>query len=88
MSTARTTKKKPIPEQKPQRLSNEIRKHEREFILDALKKHHGHNSHTAEWLGVSRRALYDKMRDYGLDGEACAMRAEAGIMGPRKVSLA
>ncbi len=56
-------------------------------ILDALKKHQGHNIQTARWLGVSRRALYDKMRDYGLDGEAAAMRAEAGIMGPRKVSL-
>ena len=29
--------------------------------------HRGHNSQTAAWLGVSRRALYDKMRDYGLD---------------------
>ena len=41
----------------------------------------------ADRLGVSRRALYDKMRDYGLDGEASAMRTEAGIMGPRKVEL-
>ena len=49
--------------------------------------HRGHNSQTAVWLGVSRRALYDKMRDYGLDGEASAMRTEAGIMGPRKVEL-
>jgi hypothetical protein len=49
--------------------------------------HRGHNSQTAAWLGVSRRALYDKMRDYGLDGEASAMRTEAGIMGPRKVDL-
>jgi DNA-binding NtrC family response regulator len=69
------------------RLAKELRKCERIVIMDALKKHNGHNSRTAEWLGVSRRALYDKMRDYGLDGEASAMRTEAGIMGPRKVDL-
>ncbi len=69
------------------RLAKHLRDHESRFILDALRKHHGHNSETAQWLGISRRALYDKMRDYGLDGEASAMRTEAGIMGPRKVDL-
>ncbi|HMU38575.1 MAG TPA: helix-turn-helix domain-containing protein [Pseudomonadota bacterium] len=64
-----------------------LRRCERDFILKALRMHRGHNSQTAAWLGVSRRALYDKMRDYGLDGEASAMRTEAGIMGPRKVDL-
>lgn len=66
------------------RLANFLRQTERDFIFKALKQHHGHNSKTAEWLGVSRRALYDKMSDYGLDTEASAMRAEAGIMGPRR----
>lgn len=69
------------------RLAKYLRRCERDFILKALKMHRGHNSQTAVWLGVSRRALYDKMRDYGLDGEASAMRTEAGIMGPRKVDL-
>jgi len=69
------------------RLARYLRRCERDFILKALKMHRGHNSRTAQWLGVSRRALYDKMRDYGLDGEASAMRTEAGIMGPRKVDL-
>jgi len=69
------------------RLANCLRTHERRFILDALRQHHGHNSETARWLGISRRALYDKMRDYGLDGEAAGMRTTAGIMGPRKVTL-
>jgi DNA-binding NtrC family response regulator len=69
------------------RLAKYLRRCEQEFILKALKMHRGHNSQTAVWLGVSRRALYDKMRDYGLDGEASAMRTEAGIMGPRKVEL-
>lgn len=58
---------------------------ERAFLFSALRKHDGHNTQTAIWLGISRRALYDKMRAYGLDGEASAMRTEAGIMGPRKV---
>lgn len=66
------------------KLAKYLRQCEREFILKALKQHRGHNSKTAEWLGVSRRALYDKMGDYGLDGEASAMRTEAGIMGPRR----
>ena len=69
------------------RLAKYLRRCERDFILKALKMHRGHNSQTAIYLGVSRRALYDKMRDYGLDGEASAMRTEAGIMGPRKVEL-
>jgi DNA-binding NtrC family response regulator len=69
------------------RLADYLQKCERKFILDALRKHSGHNSRTALFLGVSRRALYDKMRAYGLDGEASAMRAEAGIMGPRKVDM-
>ncbi len=69
------------------RLAEYLRRREREFILKVLRQHHGHNSRTARDLGVSRRALYDKMRDYGLDGEASAMRTEAGIMGPRKVEL-
>ena len=79
-----TTARRPLSQG---RLAEHLRGVERRFILAALKKLHGHNSQTARWLGVSRRALYDKMRDYGLDGEASAMRAEAGIMGPRKVEI-
>ena len=64
----------------------------RDLGLDVLAEPPGSlpyssNASAAVWLGVSRRALYDKMRDYGLDGEASAMRTEAGIMGPRKVDL-
>ena len=67
----------------PGRLAKAQARCEREFLLAALKTHHGHNSRTAVWLGISRRALYDKMREHGLDGEASSMRTEAGIMGPR-----
>lgn len=69
------------------RLYHYLRACEREILKDALQRHHGHNTDTARWLGISRRALYDKLRFHGLDGEASALRAEAGIMGPRKVDL-
>lgn len=84
MYVAVTTVRRPRSEG---RLAKELRRRERELILKALQMHEGHNSQTAQWLGISRRALYDKMRDYGLDGEASALRTEAGIMGPRKVDL-
>jgi len=67
-------------------LAEYLRQCEREFILKALRLHHGHNSRTALWLGISRRALYDKMRDYKLEDSASSMREAAGIMGPRRKS--
>ena len=69
------------------RLSLYLSACEREILKDAIIRHRGHNTDTARWLGVSRRTLYDKLRQYGLEGEASARRAEAGIMGPRKVDL-
>ena len=57
------------------------------MLRGALRRFGGHNSNAAAWLGISRRALYDRMRFHGIDGEAAALRTEAGIMGPRKVSL-
>ncbi len=79
-----TTSRRPRSEG---RLAAYIRQCEAKFLHQALKQQHGHNSQTAVWLGVSRRALYGKMREHGLDGEASALRTEAGIMGPRKVDL-
>ena len=38
------------------RLAKYLRDQERRYLMDALTKHHGHNSKTALWLGVSRRA--------------------------------
>ena len=67
----------------PGRLAKAQAHYEREFILTALKTHDGHNTRTAVWLGVSRRTLYVKLREHGLEGEASAMRTEAGIVGPR-----
>lgn len=61
---------------------------ERQLLLAELRKHQGHNSNTAKALGISRRALYDKLRTYGLDQEAAGMRVEGGVRGPRKVEQA
>lgn len=66
-------------------LARQLGAAERQILIDALRKNNGHCSITAVRLGISRRALYDKMRAYGLDGEAASMRTEAGIMGPRRV---
>lgn len=87
----RTAPQKPTPAPKAAphtdpvhgRLAKHYQACERKLLIAALRKHHGHNTDTAKWLGVSRRTLYYKMRFYGLEGEASAMRTEAGIMGPR-----
>jgi DNA-binding NtrC family response regulator len=39
---------------------------EREFILMSLAATHGNKKETARQLGISRRALYDKLRKHGL----------------------
>lgn len=41
---------------------------EREAIERALAEHGGHRKRTAEALGISLRALYDKLKRYGLSG--------------------
>ena len=43
------------------RLAKFLRRIERGFILKTLLEHSGHNSDTAKFLGISRRALYDKV---------------------------
>jgi predicted TIM-barrel enzyme/DNA-binding NtrC family response regulator len=39
---------------------------EREWILDALRRHRFRRGETASFLGVSRKTLYNKMRQHGL----------------------
>ncbi|HET6820267.1 MAG TPA: helix-turn-helix domain-containing protein, partial [Candidatus Limnocylindria bacterium] len=39
---------------------------ERKLIAEALERHHGNRSKAAEELGIYRRLLYAKMREYGL----------------------
>ncbi|HSL83640.1 MAG TPA: sigma-54 dependent transcriptional regulator [Thermoanaerobaculia bacterium] len=39
---------------------------ERQAILRALERHHGHRRHAAHELGIGERTLYDKLKRYGL----------------------
>ena len=42
---------------------------EKVMILARLAEHQGSRTATAESLGVSRKTLFNKMRQYGLSGE-------------------
>lgn len=55
---------------------------ERELLLAAIRHCRGGAQAMADWLGLSRRAVYDKLTRHGLLDEAGAARAEAGSMGP------
>lgn len=41
---------------------------EREYILEVLQANHGHQIRTAEILGIDRRTLYRKLKQYREDG--------------------
>jgi DNA-binding NtrC family response regulator len=43
-----------------------LREHERQHIQDALAQTGGHRSQTALLLGISRKVLWEKLRDFGL----------------------
>ena len=43
---------------------------EREYILDILESCNGHRGHAAEILGIDRRTLYRKLKEYQLEGKA------------------
>ena len=42
---------------------------ERVMILSRLAEHQGSRTATAESLGISRKTLFNKMRQYGLSGD-------------------
>lgn len=65
------------------RLAAALSQREKSVLTAALRKHAGNVSDCAAWLGVSRRALFDKLRLHRLDGYAGQLRAQAGIGGPR-----
>ena len=67
------------------RLAQALRTAEKAILLREIKKTGGHLGLAAQRLEISRRALYDKLKDYGLDGEAAGLRAEHGVQGPRRV---
>ena len=47
-------------------LSDSVRQFEKEMIGEVLLVTHGNKTKTAELLGISRRSLFNKMRDYDL----------------------
>ena len=46
-----------------------MRDAEKEIILRTLEARKGNKKITAEVLGISRRSLYNKLAEYGLDGK-------------------
>jgi two-component system C4-dicarboxylate transport response regulator DctD len=54
----------------PGRLREEVEKVEKAVIEAALKECHGEINATWQSLGISRRALYERMKRYGLDKES------------------
>ena len=53
----------------PGRLRDEMEKVEKAAIETALREHRGEINATWQALGISRRALYERMKKYGLDKE-------------------
>ncbi|HTO73195.1 MAG TPA: sigma-54 dependent transcriptional regulator, partial [Gemmatimonadales bacterium] len=49
---------------------------EREYILLVLERQEGHLGRTAEFLGIDRRTLYRKLRDYQKGGHLAALPAK------------
>jgi two-component system C4-dicarboxylate transport response regulator DctD len=52
------------------RLRDEMEKVEKAVLEAALKERHGEINATWQALGISRRALYERMKKYGLDRES------------------
>src|SRR5690606_25495041 len=46
---------------------------EREYILEVLQANHGHQIRTAEILGIDRRTLYRKLKQYREEGTWAGM---------------
>jgi two-component system C4-dicarboxylate transport response regulator DctD len=53
------------------RLRDEMERVEKSAIEGALKECRGEINATWQALGISRRALYERMKTYGLDRESC-----------------
>lgn len=51
-------------------LSEQVAEHEKSLIIASLTAHQGHLKETYETLGLSRKALYEKMQKYGLSRDA------------------
>ncbi len=51
----------------PSREAKTMREVERQAIVRALREHNGNRTHAAESLGISRRTLQNKIREYDID---------------------
>lgn len=66
---------------------------EREYILIVLNEMGGHRGRTAEILGIDRRTLYRKLRQFGVKrarrtpGEAAALAAETAVSSGEPVAI-
>lgn len=65
------------------RLAKYLRAAEKRFLEGELVKHQGHAGRVAKAIGISRRGLYDKLEDYGLQERAIQLRTQHKIQGPR-----
>lgn len=57
---------------------------EEQMIIRALEQTGGHRSQAAEQLGISRRTLSRKLREYGIDVRASEGAASLGIISPEQ----
>jgi DNA-binding NtrC family response regulator len=70
----------------PGRLHDAMEVTEKQVIETALREHHGEVGATSVALGISRRALYERMKKYGLIKEQFKARGNEHISpmgGPR-----
>jgi len=68
----KTETEKKISETEPQQIPSQkinLKEVEKELILKALKMHNWNQTRTAEYLGISRKQLINKMKKYGLNKE-------------------
>ena len=52
-----------------------IERLEREYILDVLQSVHGHRGNAAEILGIDRRTLYRKLKEFAIETEMAGAEA-------------
>ncbi len=53
-----------------------VERFERDFIVEALTRHHGNISKAADEMGMYRQQLQQKLADYGIDPEPYRRRSE------------
>lgn len=65
------------------RLAEKILALEKEILIKAMRKFSGNTTLIGEYLGISRRSTYDKIRYHGLEERTYKLRARDKISGPR-----